>query len=42
MTAEQKENLINFILVFVCSNLVVFDIIFIFWVIFNITPTHVY
>ena len=42
MTAEQKENLINFILVFVCSNLVIFDLIFVGWVIFKITPTHVY
>lgn len=42
MTAEQKEDLINFILIFVCSNLVIFDIIFIGWVISNITPDHVY
>ena len=42
MTAEQKENLISFMLVFVCCNLVIFDIIFIGWVISNITPTHVY
>lgn len=42
MTAEQKENLINFILIFVCGNLVIFDLIFILWVIFNIAPAHVY
>ena len=42
MKEEQKEDLINFILIFVCSNLVIFDIIFIGWVISNITPAHVY